>query len=191
MDEKTQIITPAGELYWVNITGQGKHNKEFDTYKYSATLRFKTDEDYENFASIEARMAKALKLKPGWKTMLGEETELMDGDDGEKIWVPTDKKIVRFTTNTTFKQSNDQVVVRLFDSTATAIDPTKYQIGNGSVGKLKGTLAYYKRGTNYGFAYYLSAIQLLTLKKVVDFEPAEGDFKADKLGQGDLDDIAF
>jgi len=188
---KQKITTPKGELHWVFIDGEGSLNDLNDQYEYKATLvldadsneckelqakydtlwensadKKKFDEDYANAKpALQAKM----EFHKGYSEVL---------DDDEQ---PTGKVQFRFKTGTTYKPKKGEEVgkpvkIVVYNAKAKKIDLGDTKVGNGTIGRIAGTISSYYKATNAGVSGYLSSIQIIELVEYVDneFEEEEG-----------------
>lgn len=183
------VVTPTGELYHVNITGQGKENYNEDGYEYVSSVRMPKDKAQPLMDKIEEVLGEVPKGKTvksrGYREMLKDE---------EGIYYPTSKTkesgrddkatktgIIQFAfkTVTAFPDGKPKKV-GVYNS---ANPPTKLNmgdklIGNGSKGAISGKMERNERGKEVMVSLYLNAIQL------VEFVEYQGDagFKAQEGG---------
>ena len=202
MSDLINIATPVGELYYVNISGQGKQNYNEDGYNYVATVNLSGDKAEKLKTTInevlgEVKKGETLKSK-GYRELLG---------DDEVIYTPTKNTAARdalakptgifaftFSTQTTFDDGKTKKI-SVFNSAnpPIRINIGDKKIGNGSEGALSGKCKRYSRGpTNQkdvGVSLFLNAVQLTKFVEYVEdagFEAQEGGFT----GEGESFDPA-
>lgn len=193
------VVTPVGELHWVNISGQGKENFNEDGYEYVATVHLEGDKAKDLKAKIDALIAnppEGKKLKStGYRELLRNEdgelfTPTADNKEGEKTGIYA----FTFRTGTTYEDGKTKVV-SVYNC---AKPPQKVKlgdkrIGNGSKGAISGKMRMFERGKEYGVSLFLHAIQLTNFKEYEDgagFEEQEGDFYDVGEGEGFANDEA-
>ena len=172
----TPVVTPVGELWYVNITGQGKQNYNEDGYEYVATVHL-TGKPAED---LKAKILEVLGPVPKGKTVKSTGfRELLK--DAEGIYTPTkntterDKKaeptgIIAFTfkTGAVFEDGRPKKVA-VYNASAQKVEMGERLIGNGSKGAISGKLQRNERGPEIMVSLYLNAIQL------TEYVPYEGD----------------
>jgi hypothetical protein len=161
--QATTIVTPAGNLTWVNILGKGKEQLN-GGFKYEASLRLHNDS--EELKAIKAEINAFWETnKPEGATDCGS-----CGIKAEKV----DKKetgysLVTFKAATTLKNGNAKKV-KLIDSDKKTLElESGTGIGNKSIGKIGGFLNTYEFMGNVGVKLYLNTVQVLELD-VFEFE---------------------
>lgn len=193
MADLIPIVTPVGELHYVNISGQGKQNYNEDGYNYVATLYLdeETSEPLrEKIDEIIGEIPKGKNLKSrGYRELLG---------DDEGIYTPTANTKERdanakrtgiyafsFATATTFSDGKvKKISVYNSANPPSRINLGDKKIGNGSKGAISGRLQRYEKGKDIGISLFLNAVQLKDFKEYVDdagFVAQEGGF----IGDGD------
>lgn len=185
---KNKIVTPRGELSWIYIDGEGKLNELSDKNEFTATItmskadaqplidsihylwngsREKSDYD-ELMATAKPAVAKKVELRFGYK-------EVLDDKDN-----PTDFVSFQFKTGTTFPDGAP-VTIRTYNARGKKVNLGETKVGNGSIGKISGTISTYGKATNYGVGCYLSALQIIKLiaytEDAFDNESEDGAFE--------------
>lgn len=173
--ENTQ--SPIGKLMYVMVAGQGKENYDGDGYEYQCCVDVPEAEAEEYINYIEDFIEDNAPAKGERATNKhGDEiTPYTYAEDDDTI----DDGLVRFTfkTKTEFEQKNGDMKstdIAILDTGGTRVKlPEGKFIGNGSTGKVVGTLAVWSRGTRkkieYGASLYLNKVQ------IKDFIPYEGE----------------
>jgi hypothetical protein len=208
---KSKVTTPKGELHWVFIDGEGSLNELNDTYEYKATLLLPTDSQeckdlqakydklweesadkkaYEQaYAEAKPAMQAKMEFHKGYSEVLGDDDK------------PTGKTQFRFKTGTTYKPKKGEeegkpVKISVYNAKAKKVNLGDVKIGNGTIGRISGTLSSYFKATNAGVSGYLSSIQIINLVEYVDneFEEEEGYVGPDEdenefTGQADVPDV--
>lgn len=191
MTDLIPVVTPVGELHYVQISGQGKLNYNEDGYVYTATINL-TGEAAEELKAkcdeVVGEIAKGENLKTrGYRELL---------KDAEGIYTPTSNTKERdadaektgiiaftFSTETTFADGKTKKI-SVYNSAnpPTRINLGDKKIGNGSKGAISGRLRRYKKGKDVGVSLFLNAVQLVEFKEYVDdagFGAQEGGFLGD------------
>ena len=186
--EKTKIITPVGELMYVNVRGQGKLDYDGKFYEYTASIKLDKKDAKKLYAEICEYFE---ENKPTW--FKGNEPTnkiKRKQDDGDFLF--------SFKTKTSFedKQGNLKTVkVGIVNSKNRYVElPEDEAIGNGSVGRIAGTMTIHsdKRANRAGVSLWLSHIQLLKYVKYVadtGFDEIDGEFE--DFDSIDEDEIPF
>jgi len=191
MADLVPVVTPVGELHYVNISGQGKQNYNEDGYNYVATINLtgKDAEDLkEEIDEVIGEVAKGENLKSrGYR-------ELMEDEKG--IYTPTQNTKERdasakatgiyafsFSTATTFADGKTKKI-SVYNSAnpPSRINLGDKKIGNGSKGCISGKMQRYKKGKDVGISLFLNAVQLVDFKEYVDdagFAAQDGGFVGD------------
>ncbi len=172
--ELVNVVTPPGDLYYVNISGQGKENYNEDGFEYVASIRLEGEKAKKLIAEIDEvakQMPKDHYLKStGYK-------ELVKDKDGN-LRSPTKRKPktedekgtgiyeFQFKTNTTFADGKPKkITVR--NGKNQKVDLGETRVGNESYGAISGKM----KGTSYkdefSVSLYLNAIQLIRLEEYV------------------------
>ena len=174
--DKKRVITPKGELLWVNIAGQGKENFDGDGMEYTATIVL-TEEEADEFQDIVDEFYE----KSGGREETTPNKIIREDEDG--------RPVVSFKTQTEF--DGKQTHIKVVDGRNKEVHlPEDIGIGNGSIGKISGTLSYYSRKTTDGVSLFLNSVKLLKLVKYIpetgfeDDEPEDGAFSADDIVSG-------
>ena len=198
-NELINVVTPVGELHFVNIAGQGKKNYNEDGYEYAATIYL----EGEKAKALRDKLDAVLSSPPKGKTLKGkgykellvdEEGNLYSPDKAGKVYKKVDEEKVditakckpsgiwafAFKTGVTFADGKPKVV-NVYNC---AKPPQKVRIGerkvgNGSKGAISGKMRMYEQAKEYGISLFLSAIQLTNFKEYegdAGFEEQEGDF---------------
>ena len=194
------VVTPVGELHWVNISGQGKQNYNKDGYEYVATLYLKGAEADELKKKIDAVIAKPpagceLKSK-GYKELLEDkEGNLHYPNKNDKVVIKNaagEKEDITkqckasgtwafvFRTGVAF-QDGKRKIVNVFNCAKPPqkVNMGEKKIGNGTKGAISGRMRMYERGSEYGVSLFLHAVQIVSLKDFdggAGFGEQEGDF---------------
>lgn len=174
--EKQKIVTPKGELLWVNITGQGKENFDGDGMEYTATVVLTEDEADEIQEIVDE-----FYVKSGGREDVTPNKIIREDEDG--------RPIISFKTQTEF--DGKKTYIKVVDGRNKEVHlPEEIGIGNGSVGKIAGTLSYYRRKQSDGVSLFLNSVKLLELIKYTpetgfeDDDEDEGGFSADDIVSG-------
>jgi hypothetical protein len=188
MSDLIGVVTPVGELHYVQISGQGKLNYNEDGYVYVATVNLTGDAAEELKSKIDAVIGdvpkgKNLKSK-GYR-------ELMKDADG--LYTPTANTKERdadaepsgitaftFSTSTSFSDGKPKKI-SVYNSAnpPSRINLGDKKIGNGSKGAISGKMQRYEKGKDVGISLFLNAVQLVDFKEYVDdagFEAQDGGF---------------
>lgn len=188
MSDLVPIVTPVGELHYVQISGQGKLNYNEDGYNYVGTIYLTGEAAQAVITALKETLgdvpkSKNLKSK-GYR-------ELLEDDEG--VYQPTSNTTERdagakktgtyafnFSTNTTFKDGKKKKV-SVYNSAnpPSRIDLGERKIGNGSKGAISGKLRRYEKGKDVGVSLFLNAVQLVEFVEFTGddgFEQQEGGF---------------
>ena len=178
----TPIVTPVGELWYVNITGQGKENYNEDGYDYVATVNLTGEAAEATKAKIEAELGEIPKDAKGNPTLIVKSRgwrELLKDADG--VYTPTQKTVERdkkaektgifaftFKTGVTFEDGRTKKVA-VYNKDAQKVEMGNLLIGNGSKGAISGKMERVVRKDEVMVSLYLNAVQL------TEFIPYSGD----------------
>lgn len=186
MAQVTPIKTPAGELRWVIISGEGKANMS-GKLKYTADLvMLATDE--KAIALKEAidaywesnkptkgwpktRPAKSLGYRMEKTPVLDENGEKQYDDQGKVIGKETGNIVFSFQTDTTYGKSGDPKVVSVFNAKGSKVHLGDKKIGNGSIGQIGGAMGLYTvtgpKGdiTDAGVTLYLNSVRIIKFEE--------------------------
>lgn len=186
MSDLIKIVTPVGELHYVNISGQGKENYNEDGYEYVATVYLdKTKPEVVEFiAKIEELKLsgpKDLKLQTSgyFDLFRDEEGKLFAHTEDKTGGEPTNFIGVRFKTKTTFADGNPKKVA-VYNVKRKAVDLGERRVGNGTIGAISGAMQLYVNGKKWGISMFLNSIQITKFIEYVGdagFEEQEGDFE--------------
>ncbi len=180
--------SPVGDLEWVFTTGEGKKDLK-GNFKYQANVVVPT----EVGKTLEKRLAEFWKehkpkgSKEPKSTGLYKHTVLdkeATAAEGENIYKETGKYFLCFKTGTKYV-SGDKKLIKIFNSKGNEVSLHGKKIGNGSRGRLIGSMAIYDVSVAArGVTFYLDSIQL---SKFVEYtggsdpsgaiDPEEGDFE--------------
>lgn len=194
MSDLIGVVTPVGELQYVQISGQGKLNYNEDGYVYVATVNLTGDAAEELKGKIDkvlGEVAKGENLKArGYR-------ELMQDEEG--IYTPTSNTKERdakakatgiwaFTFSTGTSYADDKTkLIKVYNSAKPkpyAINLGDKKIGNGSKGAISGKMQRYKKGKDVGVSLFLNAVQLVDFIEYTDdagFEGQDGGFTGGEL----------
>ncbi len=177
-----QIKTPAGELKWVIITGEGRENMS-GKLKYFADLVLpeESDEAQKLKASIDdfwkankpadfRKKPKSLGYRQEMTKVLDENGEETYNEEGEVVYEPTGNLKFSFATDTTWAKSGDPKVIKTYNSKGNPVNLGDKKIGNGSVGNIGGAMGIYTvdtkgKITDAGVTLYLNSIRILKLEE--------------------------
>lgn len=191
--DKLQIVTSKfgkgeagkGELWYVNIAGQGKKNYNEDGFEYTATLRVKKDSELAT--NLKKAIEDFYNENHGGNTKLkcrslGFRDVMTKDEDGNGV--ETDFIDFQFKTKTTFvnkktgKEENARI--KVFNSNAQEVSLGSKKVGNGTIGAISGQAGYYSDNKKEdGVSLYLNNIQIFKFIEYVSnggFSKAEGDF---------------
>ena len=187
-NDKIKVQTPKGLLHWVNISGKGKENYNEDGYDYVATVFVKKEDAADFIKQVEdvhgvVPKGKNLKAVPyrdlfqkADGTYFTETANKKAGADD----VATDMIAIAAKTGTTFEDGKTKKI-NVYNASAGKISLGEKKIGNGSVGKISGTLKRNENGKDISVSFFLNGVQLSK------FEEYSGDdgFEADPDGEFD------
>ena len=159
------IVTPVGELLYVNISGQGKENYDEDGYEYVASIRLTGEKVEQCKVDIQVavdKMPKGETLKScGYK-------EFVKNKDGD-LRSPTLRKPktdeeelsgiweFAFKTNTTYGDGKTKKIgVR--NANVQPISLGDKRVGNGTIGAISGKIGTNSYKGEYSVTLYLNAI---------------------------------
>ncbi len=182
MSDLVKVITPPGELYYVQISGQGKLNYNEDGYNYVATINLKGERAESLIKTIKVVLGETQKNETvkslGYRQLMEDDngvymptTSTTDRDKGAK---PTGIYSFQFSTQVEFKDGKKKKI-SVYDSSKPKPKLVKLgerKIGNGTIGCISGNLQRYSRGPSNkkdcGVSLYLNAIQIIDFKEYVD-----------------------
>jgi len=180
-NEIERIVTPPGELHFVNISGQGKANYNQTGYVYTATIYVKTDlpatkkmiEQIENI--VGELKGKQRRKSIGYRDVLEDSdgryvptAMTTERDEGAK---PTGLTAFSFSSITTFPDGKKKII-HVYDAAQPKpkkIDLKGQKVGNGSIGAISGNLKKYTSGLDVGPSLFINNLQL------INFIPYEED----------------
>jgi len=189
MSNPTQkVVSPRGELAWVNITGEGKENLNGDM-QYVATLILEPKKNPTHQAFIDKIDAFWEENKPEGKKkakslgyalydpLLDKDGNKQYNDEDKLIYDPNGRVSCQFKTGVAFKDGKPKIV-KVYNSKNKVISLGDQLIGNGSEGHVSGSMGIYtvnQKGKllDAGVTLYLDAIQLI---KFVAYEGADAGF---------------
>lgn len=181
-----KIITPVGALWWCFVQGDGRDQSEAEDgskMQKLASIRFKTD-------SPEC-IALKKQIDAAWDRFKAENTGILKKGDvpkslGYKVITneekeDTDETGFFFKTNSFFPNGKPNNI-GLFDKKGNPLDLDEDTfIGNGSMGKIHGTIDAYEFKNSYGMTIYLKGIQIGKLIK-----STSGDISGDLSDMSDM-----
>lgn len=192
----TKVVTPVGELHYVQIEGQGKEKYDAEKgYEYVATLYLSTERSTDLRKKLDDEIG---DLQKGESLKSRGYRQLMKDKDG-KIFTPTSKNKDRqegaellemysfiFKTGTKFGDGKPKVI-GVFDSgdPSKGIKPKRVnlggkKIGNGSEGAISGQIERSVYKGEVSCSLYLSNIQLTKFIEYEDdagFDAQDGEFQ--------------
>ena len=193
MSDLKKIVSPVGELWYTNISGQGKKNYNEDGYVYASTIHL-TGADALSFkAEIDAILGPVPKGKMIKSTGCRELLE-----DAEGRYTPTKKTAERdkgakptgifafgFSTNVVYSDGRIKKV-NVYNASAQKVDMGDRLIGNGSKGAISGAAQRYESKDEVGVSLFLNAVQLteyVAYEGNAGFGKQEGGFSAPTDGE--------
>lgn len=188
MSDLIPVVTPVGELHYVNISGKGKLNYNEDGYNYVATINLSGDKAEILKDKIDEVLGEVVK---GENLRSKSYRELLKDDEG--VYTPTNSTADRdkgaektgifaftFTTNVAFSEGGTKTIITYNSANPPSkIELGEKKIGNGSMGAISGKLRRYNKGRDVGVSLFLNAIQIVNLIEYVGdagFEAQEGGF---------------
>jgi len=151
--EKKNVVTPKGELQWVVVNGQGKENYDGDGYEYTASIIL-TEEEADEFQD----MVDDYYAEQGGQEETCPTKIIREDKEGNLL--------VTFKTQAEFE--GRPVKVKIVDAYNKPVHlPDDVGIGNGSIGKISGTLSYFKRKKNDGVSLFLKSIKINKFVKYI------------------------
>ena len=178
--------TPKVELEWVNIRGEGTENMQGRMeYKVNGVFDPEVKEDKEFLDSIETfwdenKPAKIKKCKSNACYTHYHYTGEKD-EDGDNIKEETGKVSVAFKTGTTYPDGKEKLV-RVYNAKSKEVSISDDIIGNGSIGRISGTMAIYeiidkktKKVMEAGVTLYLDAVKILKMEERRSQESFQGE----------------
>lgn len=189
-NELINVVTPVGELHYVNISGQGKENYNEDGYEYVASIRL-TGEKAE---SLKAKIDEVAKTMPekhflkstGYKELVKDKEGNLRSPTKRKPKTKDEKETgifeFQFKTNTTFADGKTKNIA-VYNKDAKKINLGDRRIGNGSIGAISGKMKGASYKDEFSVSLYLNAIQL------TKFEEYVGDAGFDAQDEGDFEGV--
>lgn len=160
---KQQVTTPKGQLSWVTISGAGSLSYDETYREYKASVELPIDckfvSDAEQFYS-ECTSSEHTCQTMGYS--------LKDEDNSKVIFT--------FKTRAKYPDGSS-VTVKVYNAKVKPVELGETLIGNGTIGALHGTMAYYRQGKKDGLTFYLRSVQIIELVEyggTPDFEESEG-----------------
>jgi len=162
--------SPVGDLEWVFTTGEGKKDLK-GNFKYQANvvisaevgkiLKKRIIEFWKEYKPKGAKEPKSIGLYK--HTVIDKEAT---AEEGENVYKETGKYFLCFKTGTEYV-SGDKKLIKIFNSKGNEVSLHGKKIGNGSRGRLIGSMAIYDVSVAArGVTFYLDSIQL---SKFVEF----------------------
>ncbi|RKY52938.1 MAG: hypothetical protein DRP93_07330 [Candidatus Neomarinimicrobiota bacterium] len=182
-----KMITPKGELQWVNISGEGKQNMS-GRWQYVVSIAY--DKDDEEYLALREQVAKFFEenrprkvKKPKSTGFYPEMAKTGETDeDGEPIRVETGRIILSLKTGTTWPDGTP-TVVKTYNSKGNEVQLGALKVGNGSIGQVSGAYDIYTTRTpdgktivDAGVTFYLNSVKISKLIEYTD----EAGFDADE-----------
>ena len=181
-----KVVTPLGELHYVNISGQGKENYDEDDYEYVASIRLTGDAAEKLKAEIE----EIVELRPkGDDVKSRGYKELVKTKDGN-LRSPTLKKPKTddeeatgifeflFKTNTTYADGKTKKIGTR-NAANQPVSLGNARIGNGTIGCISGKMRGKSYKKEWSVTLYLNAVQIT---KFVEYVGDDG-FEAQKVDE--------
>ena len=163
----TQAIkTPKGELEWVNISGEGKENLSGKMQYLCSIVLDPSEPEHKEFIDQVNKYWEDNKpkgfTKPAKSTGLYPHKARTDetDDSGKAVYEEDGLTVATFKTSVTWPDGK-AVKVRTFNAKGKEAALGDIQIGNGSIGRISGSMGIYtnklKNGTvlDAGVALYL------------------------------------
>lgn len=181
------VVTPVGELYYVNISGQGKENYNEDGYEYVASVRLEGEEAKKLIALIDEEAekmpdGKILKSK-GYKQLVKSEEGTLRSPTVSKPKQPDEEDSgifeFQFKTGTTFADGKPKKI-NVYNANAEKINLGDRRIGNGSIGAISGKMRGKVYKKEFSVSLFLNAIQLV---KFIEYTEDAG-FEAQEAEDG-------
>lgn len=192
----TKVVTPIGELHYVQIEGQGKEKYDKEKgFEYVATLRLSSEKSEGLRKMMDDEIG---EIKKGESLKSRGYRQLMKDKDG-KVFTPTNKNkdrqeeaelidLYEFTFKTGTKYGdNKPKIISVFDSgnKAQGIKPKKVslggkKIGNGSEGAISGQMERSVYKGEVSCSLYLNSIQLTKFIEYTEdagFDAQDGEFE--------------
>lgn len=181
MADLVKVATPVGELWYSNITGQGKKNYNEDGFVYTSTLHLKGD----NATLLKDKINEVLGPIPKGKLVKSVGyRELLEDADG--IYTPSKKTVERdksakptgvfafvFSTGVAYEDGRPKTIA-VYNKDAQKVNMGDRLIGNASKGAISGNLKRYESKDEVGVSLFLNALQL------TEYVPYEGNAGFDK-----------
>ena len=189
MSQVQAFESPVGTLEWVFIDDEGKEDLQ-GIPKYSVDVVLEPEqaavvEDAINAFWEENKPKGAKDAKSLGIYDHNVKDEEASAEAGENVYKPTGKKVLRFKTGITYK-SGDRKIIKIFNSKGNEVSLMGKKIGNGSRGRVGGSMAIYNiNKATCGVTFYLDRIQL---SKFVEYTGG-GTFEAMPDEEGDFDGV--
>lgn len=194
-DKGVKNITPIGELYYVQISGEGKDKVEGDDKEFVATVYLEgkaAKSERDKIDEVLGTIPKGLKLgSKGYKNLVRDpegnlrspnaDGEVFD-EEGENIFddcEDTDVWSFCYHTNVEFPNGNIKKI-DVYNKNAKKINLGDKLIGNGSLGSISGKLKPYVSGKKTGVSLFLNAVQITKFEEYegsAGFGSQEGEFE--------------
>lgn len=187
MSELVNVVTPVGELFYVNISGQGKENYNEDGYEYTASIRLEGEKAQELINKIN----EVAKTMPAGQNLKSQGYKELVKDSEGNLRSPSvskpktdDEELsgifeFSFKTNTTFADGK-QKKIAVYNKDAKKVELGDSRIGNGSKGAISGKMKGSTYKKDFSVSLYLNAVQLTEFEEYVGdagFDAQEGDFE--------------
>lgn len=155
---KKQVTSPRGKLMWVFISGEGRLNDLNQKKEFSAEVHMPLADGKPLIAEIDAFLAENKD-----KSMKGNPKST-----GYRIDEASNTVRFIFKTGAAFPDGTTKKI-KTYDSQAklVTLEP-EVRVGNGSIGRISGTLALYNAPGAWGASLYLDAVQIVRLEKFAD-----------------------
>lgn len=188
MSELKPVVTPVGELFYVNISGQGKQNYNEDGYNYVATVHLSG----KPAEKLKQEIEEVLGPVPAGKTVKSRGYRELYKDKEGKLFTPTSNRKVTdedtktdltaftFSTSTTFADGKPKKI-NVFNKNQGKVELGDRKIGNGSRGAISGKMKQFVKGKEMGVSLFLNAVQ------ITQFIPYEGDAGFEAQDEGDFE----
>ncbi|UOF81423.1 single-stranded DNA-binding protein [Caudoviricetes sp.] len=185
----TPITTPVGELEWVFISGKGKEDLQGNP-TYTCDLVLEGDAAEQLKAAItkiwqDGKPSHIATPKSTGYRAHAVKTDQKD-ETGKPIYKETGKTAFTFKTGTSYSDGSAKVI-KIFNAKGAEIALGQQSIGNGSKGRIAGSVGIYTveakgKVMQAGTTLYLNSIQL------AKFVPYTGGASFDAI-EGDCDGV--
>lgn len=162
MTIEAKIVTPVGQLRWVNIAQPGKPDLN-GRMRLSASVVFAKGS--KELKAIEDQLAAF------WEENKPKNAKVLKSNGIKEVKDNPNEVQVNFWTGTHYASSGEERVIKVYNAKGSEVQMGSNKIGNGTIGAISGNIGVYANGPNTGITLYLAAIQIVKFVPYVGSDP--------------------